>query len=185
MEQFFIQEKIYQKLEVAEVYVDMLKTVQHYLKPLETEINYSITKNDLENLLNIPIKRISHFDCKQSSKGLTKLENEIRSLQKSLRDMTRYTIRYLQKLQEKYGKAFPRRTEISDFDEIRMRDVVEEQKVGWDRKDGYLGAQVAGEGKHSLLCSPYDRLVLFYQDGSYQVIRVPEKRFVGKNLIQN
>ena len=89
---------------------------------------------------------------------------------------------YLQKLKSKYGTDYPRRSKIIAFDEIRAQDVAEKQKVGWDRKEGFLGLSVKSNNS-SFYCSAYDKIVIIRKDGSYLVIRVPEKKFIGKNVI--
>jgi topoisomerase-4 subunit A len=60
--------------------------------------------------------------------------------------------------------------------------VAEKQKVCWDRKEGFLGMNVKS-GTTSFYCSAYDKMVFIRKDGSYQVIRVPEKQFLGKDVI--
>ena len=39
------------------------------------------------------------------------------------------------------------------------------------------------QGSTSIFCSPYEKIVVIRKDGTYQVIRVPEKQFIGKNAI--
>ncbi|MBT7810879.1 MAG: DNA topoisomerase IV subunit A, partial [Deltaproteobacteria bacterium] len=139
-------------------------------------------QDDIEKLLSLQIKRISRYDQKESQKELDKLKVTISSLNKSLRDITSYTITYLEKIKDKYGSDFPRHTKIQIFDEIRVQDVAEKQKVCWDRKEGFLGMNVKS-GTTSFYCSAYDKMVFIRKDGSYQVIRVPEKQFLGKDVI--
>ena len=182
MEMYFIGEKIYQKLEACDSYEEALDVVRKAVLHIEPVLPFPVEQDDIEKLLTLQIKRISRYDQKESQKELDKLKVTIGSLNKSLKDITRYTISYLDKIKDKYGEDFPRRTKVQSFDEIRVQDVAEKQKVGWDRKEGFLGLNVKS-GSTSFYCSAYDKIVVIRKDGSYQVIRVPEKQFVGKDAI--
>ena len=182
MEMYFIGEKIYQKLEACDSYEEALDVVRKAVLHIESVLPFPVEQDDIEKLLTLQIKRISRYDQKESQKELDKLKVTIGSLNKSLKDITRYTISYLDKIKYKYGEDFPRHTKVQSFDEIRVQDVAEKQKVGWDRKEGFLGLNVKS-GSTSFYCSAYDKIVVIRKDGSYQVIRVPEKQFVGKDAI--
>jgi len=182
MEMYFIGEKIYQKLEACDSYEEALEVVKKSLMHIESVLPFPIEQVDIEKLLTLQIKRISRYDQQDSQKELDKLKVIISSLNKSLKDVTRYTIKYLEKIKDKYGGNYPRRSKIESFDEIRAQDVAEKQKVGWDRKEGFLGLNVKS-GTTSFFCSAYDKMVIIRKDGTYQVIRVPEKQFIGKNAI--
>ena len=182
MEMYFIGEKIYQKLEACDSYEEALDVIRKAVLHIESILPFPVEQDDVEKLLTLQIKRISRYDQKESQKELDKLKVTIGSLNKSLKDITRYTISYLDKIKDKYGEDFPRRTKVQSFDEIRVQDVAEKQKVGWDRKEGFLGLNVKS-GSTSFYCSAYDKIVVIRKDGSYQVIRVPEKQFVRKDAI--
>ena len=182
MEMYFIGEKIYQKLEVCDSYEEALDVVRKAVLHIESVLPFPVEQDDIEKLLTLQIKRISRYDQKESQKELDKLKVTIGTLNRSLKDITRYTISYLDKIKDKYGEDFPRRTKVQSFDEIRVQDVAQKQKVGWDRKEGFLGLNVKS-GSTSFYCSAYDKIVVIRKDGSYQVIRVPEKQFVGKDAI--
>ena len=182
MEMYFIGEKIYQKLEACDSYEEALEVVKKAVMHIESVLPFPIEQVDIEKLLTLQIKRISRYDQQDSQKELDKLKVIISSLNKSLKDVTRYTIKYLEKIKDKYGGDYPRRSKMESFDEIRAQDVAEKQKVGWDRKEGFLGLNVKS-GTTSFFCSAYDKMVIIRKDGTYQVIRVPEKQFIGKNAI--
>ena len=182
MEMYFIGEKLYKKLETCDSYEEALEVVRKAVLHIESILPFSIEKEDIEKLLTLQIKRITRYDQKESQTELDKLKVKISSINKSLKNITGYTVSYLEKIKEKYGSDYPRRTRIKSFDEIRVQDVAEKQKVGWDRKEGFLGLNVK-QGSTSIFCSAYDKIVVIRKDGTYQVIRVPEKQFIGKNAI--
>ncbi len=182
MEMYFIGEKLYKKLETCDSYEEALEVVRKAVLHIESILPFTIEQEDIEKLLTLQIKRITRYDQKESQTELDKLKVKISSINKSLKNITGYTISYLEKIKEKYGSDYPRRTRIKSFDEIRVQDVAEKQKVGWDRKEGFLGLNVK-QGSTSIYCSAYDKIVVIRKDGTYQVIRVPEKQFIGKNAI--
>ena len=182
MEMYFIGEKLYKKLETCDSYEEALEVVRKAVLHIESILPFTIEQEDIEKLLTLQIKRITRYDQKESQTELDKLKVKISSINKSLKNITGYTISYLEKIKEKYGSDYPRRTRIKTFDEIRVQDVAEKQKVGWDRKEGFLGLNVK-QGSTSIYCSAYDKIVVIRKDGTYQVIRVPEKQFIGKNAI--
>ncbi len=182
LEMYFIGEKLYKKLETCDSYEEAIDVVSKSVLSIESILPFPIEQEDIEKLLTMQIKRITRYDQKESQTELDKLKVKISSLKKSLKNITEYSISYLEKIKEKYGSDYPRRTKIKNFDEIRVQDLAEQQKVGWDRKEGFLGLNVK-QGNTSISCSAYDKIVVLRKDGTYQVIRVPEKQFVGKNTV--
>ena len=182
MEMYFIGEKIYQKLENCESYQEAIETVKKSILHIESVLPFSVDQDDIEKLLSLQIKRISRYDQKESQKELDKIKVTISSLNKSLKNVVGYTIDYLEKMKEKFGSNYTRRTILNSFDEIKIEDLAEKQKVIWDRKEGFMGLKIK-TGSNSFYCSTYDKIIVMRKDGSYQVIRVPEKQFIGKDAI--
>jgi len=54
--------------------------------------------------------------------------------------------------------------------------------VAYDRESGYVGYRVSGE-EFKVDCTKFDKLVLVFKDGHYKVIELPEKMFVGPDLV--
>ena len=181
LEMFFIEEKVYRKLEDSESYEEALGRVEKAMMPLAEELSAPILMEDIEKLLTIQIKRISRFDQQAGLKELKELEKKIRELKRSLSNIKLYTIQYIQKLKEQFGADFPRKSRIETFDEVRMEEVLEQQKVYWDRSSGFFGTKVKSE--NSFQCTSLDKILLIHRDGRYQLTRVPEKLFAGKDLI--
>ena len=55
-------------------------------------------------------------------------------------------------------------------------------KVAYDRQSGYVGHKVSGD-EFKLDCTKFDRLILVFKDGQYKVTELPEKLFVGPDLV--
>jgi topoisomerase IV subunit A len=99
-----------------------------------------------------------------------------------LRRLIPYTIAYLEALITKYGKTYKRRTQLTEAEEIDVRELTaEELPIVYDRDRGFLGSDVKGE--IAFRCSPLDRLMLLWESGRYQMIPPPERMFVDKDLL--
>lgn len=181
LEILFIGEKIYQHLERSESYEAAVDMVFKSFESFDEQLQQPVVANDVERLLNIPIKRISKFDLKKNQKTLKDLEKEIRRIKRCLKNITQYTIDYLQQLLDKYGDDYPRMTQLTSFAEIKLQDIaLSKVKVVWQKDEGYLGTAVKGDPLFE--CTPYDKIVIFQTDGSYRITKVPEKLFIGNKI---
>jgi topoisomerase-4 subunit A len=89
----------------------------------------------------------------------------------------------LEGLLEKYGPLYPRLTKSSRYDEVDAREVAFKSfKVAYDRESGYIGYKVSGD-EFKVDCTKFDKLVLVFKDGHYKVTELPEKFFVGPDLV--
>ena len=86
-------------------------------------------------------------------------------------------------LKDKYGKQYPRRTELRNFDTIEAAKVVEaNEKLYINREEGFIGTALKKD-EFIANCSDIDDVIIFYKDGKYKVVRVTDKMFVGKNVL--
>ncbi len=100
-------------------------------------------------------------------------------MEKDLKNVKDFAIAYLKRLIQKYGKEYPRKTRIKAIEEIDRRAIETKQiKVGYDPETGYVGTKVSGQIQ--LECTNFDKLLIFYKDGTYIVGSIPEKQFVEK-----
>jgi topoisomerase-4 subunit A len=186
LEQIFIEERLYKNIEEETSYAAVVKNVETSLVPFAGQLIRPVTREDIEKLLEIRIKRISRYDINKQQKEIRDIRKEIASTEKSLEDMVAYTIAYLDALLEKYGHLYPRQTEIREFSEVSVRKVAPSNLlVGYNRESGFLGHQIKEEGENqeqSVACSEYDRLLLLFSNGIYKVIPVTDKLFVGHEL---
>jgi topoisomerase-4 subunit A len=97
--------------------------------------------------------------------------------------MTTVTIRWFEMLKDKYGPAFPRRTEIRSFENIVAAKVIEaNQKLYINREEGFIGTSLKKD-EFVTNCSDIDDVILFYKDGRYKIVKVAEKMFVGTGVL--
>jgi len=177
--QIFIENRIYKRIEKCETYEKVLKEVHEGLKTFRHMLKRDVVDADIEKLLAIPIRRISLFDMNKNKKDIDDIVLQIEEVQKNLKRLKAYAIKYLKGLIEKYGKNFPRHTEIEKFDKIDVREVaLNNIKVGWDKKNGFVGTSVKSDD--TITCNEYDRLLCIERNGKYKVINIPDKAFVGR-----
>ena len=186
LERIFIEERLYKQIEEITSYPKVIVTVDGALAPFADELPRAVSKDDIEKLLEIKIKRISRFDINRQKKEITTIEKEIRGIEKSLQDMIGFTITYLEGLLAKYGEQYPRRSTIEHFDAVDVRAAALSNLVaGYHRESGFLGAKIKAEDEKQDLevhCSELDRLLLVFNNGLYKVVNVTDKLFIGNDL---
>ena len=186
LDQIFIEERLYKEIEEVTTYERVVSTVDESLKPYIKRLEQPVTREDIERLLEIRIKRISRYDIDRQAKEIKAIRKDIKEIKISLQDVVGYTINYLEKLLESYGDDFPRLSEITEFSEVKARKVaLSNLTVGYNRETGFLGHSIKAENEQNDIvfsCSEYDRLLLIFSSGMYKVVPVPEKLFVGEEL---
>jgi topoisomerase-4 subunit A len=183
LEKIFIENRIYRNIEECETWEAVLETIDKGLDPFKPEFYRDITQDDIIRLTEIKIKRISKFDKFKADELMRKLEEELKEVEHHLQNLTDYAINYYKNLLEKYGKGRERKTEIKNFDNIQAHTVAaNNQKLYVNRSEGFIGY---GMKKDELVtdCSDLDDVIAFKRDGTYKVVRIDEKVFVGKDII--
>ncbi|MCI5117234.1 MAG: hypothetical protein D3913_04605 [Candidatus Electrothrix sp. LOE1_4_5] len=98
-----------------------------------------------------------------------------------------FTKKYLEGILNKYGEAFPRQSELKSFDEVNARAAaLSNIQVAYHLESGFLGHKVKAENikkDSEFACSELDRILLIFKNGMYKVINVPDKLFVGSDVI--
>ncbi len=183
LEKIFIENRIYRDIEEEETWEGVISAIDKGLEPHKAIFHREITEEDIVKLTEIRIKRISKFDKFKADEQIKKLEDDLKQVKHHLRHLTDYAIAYYQRLKDKYSKGRERKTEIRLFDSIQASQVaVANQKLYVNREEGFIGY---GMKKDEYIgdCSDIDDIIVFLADGRYQVIRVSEKAFVGKDII--
>ena len=175
--QIFIENRIYKRIEECESYELVLSEVRKGLSKFKHMLKRQITDDDIEKLLGIPIRRISLFDINKNKQDLDDIVKSIAEVEKNLKRMKAYAIRFLKNLIEKYGKLYPRKTEIvKKFEKIDVKAVaLNNIKVGWDKKNCFIGTSVKSDD--TITCNEFDKLLCVEKNSTYKVINIPEKIF--------
>jgi len=111
------------------------------------------------------------------------LREEIEEIDHNLNNLVDYTIAWYLSLKDKYGKNFPRKTEIRNFENIEAVKVAEaNEKLYINREEGFIGTGLKKD-EFVCNCSDIDDIIIFFKDGKYKVVKVSEKMFVGKGIL--
>lgn len=180
LERIFIENRLYKPIETLSSYEEIHASIESGLKPFCENLLRQPTHDDREKLLSIPIRRISLFDLDKNRHEVAAAEKDLAKTRKSLKEIKKVAIAYLTGLIAKYGKDYPRRTQIQTLQSVDVRAVTAKVvKIGFDPATGFVGSKVSGP--QSFECTNFDKLLLLYTNGTYQVINIPEKQYVHQN----
>ena len=185
LERIFIEERIYKdkQFEQAENMDAACVHIDERLTPFYPQLVREVTKDDILKLMEIKMARILKFNKDKADEAIARLKANINEIENHLAHIVEYTIDWYRSIKEKYGKNYPRRTEIRNFDTIIATKVVEaNEKLYINREEGFIGT---GLKKDEFICncSDIDDVIIFYKDGKYKIIRISDKIFVGKNIL--
>lgn len=179
--QIFVENRIYKRIEECKTYPDVIQAVFDGLAPFRDRLKRDVTKEDIEMLLGIRIRRISRFDIEKNQKDIADILKELATIEKHLKRLTPYAVKYLKGLLKEYGNDYPRRTKIQEFKAVKLRELTANELSLCVDENGYLGYNVKGDTR--LQCSSLDKIMLVWNNGSYKVVTPPEKLFVDNNLL--
>ena len=185
LEKIFITERMYKDKEVenAENMEQAIAHLDKRFEPYKPGFYRPITNDDLLRLWEIKMGRILKFNAEKAEKRIAELEAEIEKISGNIDHIVDYTIDWFKHLKEKYGENFPRRTVVRGFDSIQAAKVAEANKrLYFDKTGGFIGTALK-EGEFLFSCSDIDDILLIYKDGTYKIVKVQEKLYVGKKLI--
>jgi topoisomerase-4 subunit A len=185
LEKIFIEERIYKdkKFEQAPNVDAVCEHIDERLTPYYPQMIREVTKDDILRLLEIKMQRILKFNKDKADELMARIKAEIDEIDRDLANLVEVTAQWFQFLKDKYGKDYPRLTEIRNFDTIEATKVVEaNQKLYINRQDGFIGTGLKKD-EFVCNCSDIDDIIIFYRDGKFRVVRVVDKLFVGKNIL--
>jgi topoisomerase-4 subunit A len=185
LEKIFIENRIYKdkEFEDSTTQDEVLAHIDKRLEPFKPDFIREVTREDLLKLLEIKMMRITKFDSDKANDTIIALKKKIDEVQYELDHLIDYTIFWFENLKNKYGKNFPRRTEIRNFETIVAAKVVEaNEKLYVNREEGFIGTSLRKD-EFVCNCSDIDDIIIFFKDGKYKIVKVTDKLFVGKNIL--
>lgn len=185
LERIFVEERIYKSIETKRTAETVSKAVKDGFKPFKDELIRDVSDDDVEHLLQIPIRRISLFDISRNREQVKIIGERLREIKRRLKDLKGCAVEYLGSMLEKFEKLAPelltRRTKIASFSAVDVKAVAKaDQSLRYDEK-GYLGTGVSG-GQEVMKVSPFDRILVMRKSGMFSVQDVPQKMFVDKGM---
>ena len=185
LEKIFIEERIYKDREFENA-ANMDEAVTHIdsrLEPFKPKLVRDVTREDILKLMEIKMGRILKFNTDKCNDFIAQTLQQIAKLNDRLAHIVDYTIDWFRMLKEKYGKAYPRRTEIRNFDTIEATKVAEaNEKLYINRQEGFIGMSLKKD-EFICNCSDIDDVIIFYRNGTYKIVKVADKMFIGKDVL--
>ena len=185
LEKIFIEERIYKDKEFEQA-ANMDAACEHIdlrLTPYYPQFIREVTKDDILRLMEIKMARILKFNSDKAEEQMLRMKEEIAAINNHLDNIVEYTVDWFRMLQKKYGKKFPRRTELRSFDTIDSAKVVEaNEKLYINREEGFIGTSLKKD-EFLANCSNLDDVIIFFRDGRYLITPVADKKFIGKNIL--
>ena len=187
LERIFFENKVYKILEGdARTWEDQLKEVFDTMLTYQHMLRRPIEMDDINKLVEKPVRKISKFDAKAMDEKIKGIEDEMAKTQEKLDRLTGYTIEYFKNLKKKYGKNYPRLTELTGFESIAVTRVVNNNaKLYANKAEGFVGINLKKEDNAEYICdcSDLSEIIVINKDGKYVVTKVSEKAFFGKNIL--
>jgi topoisomerase-4 subunit A len=184
LEKIFIEERIYKdkQFENSNSMDEALAHIDKRLELFKPSFVREITRDDLLRLMEIKMGRILKFNSDKAEELMANIKTQIEGIDHHLAHIVDFTIAWFQKLKDKYGKNFPRMTEIRSFDTIVATKVAEaNEKLYINREEGFIGTSLKKD-EYICNCSDIDDIIIFFKDGKYKIVKISDKQFVGKGI---
>lgn len=184
LEKIFIENRIYKDREYEEARSsdEAVEYVDGRLEPFKPSFFREITKDDILRLWKIPFERIFKFNSDKADERIAQLNAEVERLQYDIEHIVEYTVKWYEHLKKTYGSRFPRRTTVRGFDSIEAAKVAEANKrLYFDKEGGFVGTGLK-DAKLLFTCSDLDDILIIYKNGTYKIVKVSDKLYVGKKV---
>lgn len=187
LEKIFIEERIYKDKEYEQA-KDLDAALSHIMKRLQPFVKdfvREVTRDDLLRLEEIKMSRIHRFNSQKAEEDLVQTKKKIAEIDRNLKHLTEYTIKWFEHLKKAYGQDHPRLTEIRNFNSVDATKVIESnQKLYVNYTDGFVGTGLKqSESEFVCNCSDIDDLLVIYKSGQYKVVHVEPKTYIGKDIL--
>lgn len=186
LEKIFFENRVYKLLEEDQKsWEDQVNAILARMKEFQSQLVREIKIEDILKLVEKPVRKISKFDTKVIDEKILEIEKELNVVKEHLANLTQYTIDFFRNIKSKYGKDFPRRTEITGFETITATKVVSNNaKLYANMEEGFVGMGLKkNEGDFICDCSDMSEIIVISKDGRYWIKKVTEKDYFGKNLL--
>ncbi len=187
LERIFFENKVYKILEQNQSsWERQLEDVFAEMKTYQDILRREIMMEDIEKLVEKPVRKISKFDTKAIDEKIAAIEAEMETVKNNIEHITEYTIDWFKMLKAKYGKPFVRQTEITAFESIAVTKVVSNNaKLYANYEEGFVGLNLKKDdnGVYVCDCSDLSEVIVIGKDGKYRITKVTDKAFFWKDLL--
>lgn len=184
LERIFVEERIYKKIEKQKTAAGVVKSVMKGFEPFADSLLRPVTKDDVDRLLKIPIRRISLFDINKNEAEIDAINAALELCQSRLDNIVEYSISYIGEIRSLIPEdRLKRKTVIKNIETVNVKDVAMRDKdLQYNSDNGYLGYNIK-DGESILKISIFDKILVVTKDGHYRFLVNPEKEYVGKGLL--
>ena len=188
LERIFFGNGVYKILEdkKQDTWEEQLEDILKEMKTYEARLRRAIVMEDIVKLVDKPVRKISRFDTKALEDKIKAIEDDMAAVQDNIDHIDRYTIDWFKALKKKYGKDFPRLTELTGFETITATKVVNNNaKLVANLAEGFVGIGLKKDdgGEYICDCSDLSEIIVISKDGRYKIAKVENKAFFGKDLL--
>lgn len=186
LERIFFENRVYKVLELDQKsWEEQIDDIFSKMKEYQEFFHREIVLDDILKLVDKPVRKISKFDTKAIDEKIYALEDQMKEIRYNIEHITEFTIDWFTSIKKKYGKAFPRRTELIGFETIAASKVVNNNaKLYANLADGFVGIGLKKDDNAEYICdcSDLSEIIIFGKDGKYKIAKVEDKAFYGKDL---
>ena len=187
LERIFFENRIYKVLEQDQRnWEEQIQDVYTHMKEYQELLKREIVMDDILKLVEKPVRKISKFDTKAMDEKIRSIEEEMMKIKDQIEHLTEFTVNWFRNLKKKYGKDFPRRTEITNFESIAVTKVVHNNaKLYANMTEGFVGIGLKKDdnGEFICECSDLSEIIVINKEGKYIVTKVTDKAFFWKDLL--
>jgi topoisomerase-4 subunit A len=188
LERIFFEEGVYHLLEDKSFpsWEAQKEAILAKMQEYRDQVRRDIVMEDIDRLVEKPVRKISRFDVKAIEEKIAGLEEQMKEVQDNIDNITAYTIEWFKGLKKKYGKDFPRQTELTGFETIAATKVINNNaKLYANLAEGFVGIGLKRDdaGTYICDCSDLSEIIVIGKDGKYRITKVEDKAFFGKDLL--
>lgn len=187
LERIFFENRVYKILEQDQIsWEQQLEDIFARMKTYQELFRREIVMEDIVKLVDKPVRKISKFDTKALDEKILGIEENMKVVQNHIDHIDKYTIDWFKGLKKRYGKDFPRRTELTNFETITATKVVNNNaKLQANLAEGFVGIGLKKDdgGEYICDCSDLSEIIVISKDGKYRITKVEDKAFFGKDLL--
>lgn len=187
LERIFFENRIYKILEQDQsTWEEQKNDILNNMKQYQGMLKREIVMEDIDKLVEKPVRKLSKFDTKVLDEKIAAMEKEMLQVKYNIEHIVEFTIDWFTTLQQKYGKDYPRLTELTGFETIAANKVVSNNaKLYANLAEGFVGISLKKEEGVQFICecSDISEVIVIRKDGIFKVSKVSDKAFFGEGLL--
>lgn len=187
LERIFFENRIYKILEQDQsTWEEQKNDILNNMKQYQGVLKREIVMEDIDKLVEKPVRKLSKFDTKVLDEKIAAMEKEMLQVKYDIEHIVEFTIDWFTTLQQKYGKDYPRLTELTGFETIAANKVVSNNaKLYANLAEGFVGISLKKEEGVQFICdcSDISEVIVIRKDGKFKVSKVSDKAFFGEGLL--